>query len=291
MTTESARALHPEDAEYPERLRDLARAAPDPLYALGDTPWPAGPLVTIVGARAATRYGRAAAARIAAQCAALGVGVVSGLALGIDGAAHRAVLARGGWTVAVLGGGIDRIYPPEHASLYTAIARAGRVLSPWRPGAAAARFRFPARNRVLAALGDVTVVVQADAGSGSRHTVRAALALGRPVRVVPWPLDHPGYAGNAACARDPRTAVLETAAEPARLAAEAWALRRPRAGPADDRARLEHALAAGPRTLDGLARAAGLSIAAAARGATALEIAGRIERTGGDRYRSRRGAD
>ena len=287
MTTESARALHPDDAEYPVRLKDLARVAPDPLYALGDAPWPDVPLVAIVGARAATRYGRAAAARIAARCAAAGVGVVSGLALGIDGAAHRAALARGGWTIAVLGGGLDRVYPPEHASLYTAIARAGRVLSPWHAGAMPMPFRFPARNRVLAALGDVTVVVQADAQSGSRHTVRAALALGRIVRVVPWPLEHPAYAGNAAWMRERRAAVLASADEPARLAAEAWAARRRAAEPADDRARVEQALAAGPRTLDALARTAGLAIAAAARAATALEIAGRIERTGGDRYRRR----
>jgi len=281
MTTE----LHPDDAGYPARLLDLARAAPDPLYALGEAPWPDVPLVTIVGSRAATRYGRAAAGRIAARCAAQGVGVVSGLALGIDGAAHRAALARGGWTIAVLGGGIDRIYPPEHASLYTAIARSGRVLSPWQPGAMPMPFRFPARNRVLAALGDVTVVVQADARSGSRHTVRAALGLGRAVRIVPWPLDHPAYAGNAAWARERRCPVLVSGDEPARLAAETWAARRQ--GPADDRARLEQALAAGPRTLDALARASGLPVAAAARAATALEIAGRIERTVGDRYRRR----
>jgi len=279
--------LHPDDAGYPGRLRDLARGTPDPLYALGETPWPDIPLVTIVGSRAATRYGRAAAARIAARCAAAGVGVVSGLALGIDGAAHRAALERGGWTVAVLGGGVDRIYPPEHASLYTAIARAGRVLSPWPPGTQPAHFRFPARNRVVAALGDVTVIVQADAVSGSRHTVRAALALGRCVRVAPWPLDHPAYAGNAAWARDRRCAVLASADEPARLAAEAWAARRQRAEPADDRARIEQALAGGPRTLDALARATGLQVAAAARAATALEISGRIERTGADRYRRR----
>jgi len=283
MTTE----LHPDDAGYPARLKDLARAAPDPLYALGETPWPDVPLVTIVGSRAATRYGRAVAARIAARCAAAGVGVVSGLALGIDGAAHRAALDRGGWTIAVLGGGIDRVYPPEHASLYTAIARSGRVLSPWPGGTQPAHFRFPARNRVLAALGEVTVVVQADAQSGSRYTVRSALALGRAVRVAPWPLDHPAYAGNAAWARDRRCAVLDSADEPARLAAEAWAAHRQRVEPPDDRARLEHALAAGPRTLDALARAAGLPVAAAARAATALEIAGRIERTSGDRYRRR----
>jgi DNA processing protein len=187
----------------------------------------------------------------------------------------------------VLGGGLDRVYPPEHASLYTAIAPRDACCRRGTPGAMPMPFRFPARNRVLAALGDVTVVVQADAQSGSRHTVRAALALGRLVRLVPWPLDHPAYAGNAAW-------TARAQGRRARLGRRAGAACRrglggetARGRSADDRARLEQALAAGPRTLDALARASGLAIAAAARAATALEIAGRIERTGGDRYRRR----
>ena len=281
-------ALEHDHPEYPARLRDLEGDAPDPLYALGDTPWPDAPSVTIVGARAATRYGRAAAARIAARCTARGVTVVSGMALGIDAAAHRSALARGGFTVAVLGVGIDRVYPPEHASLYTAIARAGRVLSPWGGLTTPMPYRFPARNRALAALGDVTVVVQADEKSGSRHTALASLALGRAVRVAPWPLGHPAYAGNAAWARDGRVKVLCDADEAAALALEAFAAKRPGVQPTDDAGRLAAALGARPKPLAELARAAGLSIGAAAAAATALEIAGRIERASFDRFRRRR---
>jgi len=216
---------------------------------------------------------------------------VSGLALGIDAAAHRAALAREGFTVAVLGTGIDRAYPPEHASLYTAIARTGRVLSPWAGLATPMPYRFPSRNRALAALGDVTVIVQADAKSGSRHTGLAALALGRPVCVAPLPLDHAAYAGNAAWARDPRVRVLADADEAADLALAAYATRHEDEAPRSDADRLLRALTKRPKPLDALARHAGLSTASAAAAATALEIAGRIERASGDRWSlpSRRG--
>jgi len=280
-----SRELKIDDPEYPDRLRDLEGDAPDPLHALGDTPWPGAPSVTIVGARAATRYGRAVAARIAARCAVRGVTVVSGLALGIDAAAHRAALAREGFTVAVLGTGIDRAYPPEHASLYTAIARSGRVLSPWAGLATPMPYRFPSRNRALAALGDVTVVVQADAKSGSRHTGLAALALGRAVRVAPWPLDHAAYAGNAAWTRDPRVRVLTDADEAADLALAAYAQHHKGEAPRGDADRLALALTKRAKPLAELARNAGLSAASAAAAATALEIAGRIERASCDRWK------
>jgi DNA processing protein len=280
-----SRALEKTDPDYPDRLKDLAGDAPDPVHALGDTPWPPAPAVTIVGARSATRYGRAVAARVAARCALKGVTVVSGLALGIDGAAHRAALARAAFTVAVLGTGIDRPYPPEHASLYTAIARTGRVLSPWPGQAHPMPYRFPARNRALAALGDVTVVVQADARSGSRHTALAALALGRIVRVAPWPLDHAAYAGNAEWARDPRVRVLADADEAPELARAEFAKRAPGEAPRDDADRLALALTRRAKPLEELARSAGLAAPAAAAAATALEIAGRIERAACDRWR------
>lgn len=284
------RLVGADDPDYPDRLRDLGARAPDPVHALGDSSWPDIPLVTIVGARAASRYGLRVTERLVASLVASGIGVVSGLARGIDGAAHRAALARGGWTVAVLGVGIDQVYPPEHGSLYTRVAQSGRILSPWRAGETARAWRFPARNRVLAALGDVTIVVQADLRSGSGHTARAACALGREVWVAPWPLDHPSYAGNAHWARSGRARVLCAYEDAARNAHAAHAARSPRgAAPADDEGRLFAALTGRPRSIEQLARTSGLAIGTAAAALTALELAGRVERAGSDRYRRRTG--
>jgi len=293
-----ARELHPALAEYPPSLFALGTRRPDPLFALGDTPWPPAPVATVVGARAETRYARKACERLVAALVAAGVSVASGLARGVDASAHRAALARGGFTVAVLGVGIDQVYPPEHASLYTAIARHGRILSPWPAGEGVRPGRFPARNRVLAALGDVTVLVQADARSGSRHTVKAALELGRTVCVVPWPLGHPAYDGGARWVRaEPgRVRVLTAFDEAARAAWDARAARVRAAAPAADTtppgadalpARLLAALSGAPRGLETLARAAGAPVGQAAAALLALELAGRVERCHGDRYRRR----
>jgi DNA processing protein len=285
-----ARLLSAGDPAYPARFHDLGARAPDPLHALGDQPWPEVPLATVVGARRATRYGRRVTTRLVAALVASGVGVVSGLARGIDGAAHRAALARAGFTVAVLGVGIDQVYPPEHGSLYTAIAARGRVLSPWPPGWDVRPHQFPARNRLLAALGDVTILVQADARSGSRHTVSAALGLGRTVWVVPWPLGHPAYEGNAQWVRAGHVRVLsafEDAAQCARAAFEVRPRQRETPQAPDDEARLLAALTRRPRALEDLARECGVRIGAAAAAMTALELSGRVERLGSDRYRRR----
>src|SRR5262249_51822513 len=128
------RALEPHDPEYPPRLHDLGDARPRVLYACGAGAWPATPLVAIVGARAASGYARGVTRRLVASLAAAGVGVVSGLARGVDRAAHAAALARGAWTGAVVGTGPDRIYPAEHAPLYTALVTQGLVVSELPPG-------------------------------------------------------------------------------------------------------------------------------------------------------------
>ncbi len=287
----AVRELRADAADYPVRVLDLGPRAPDPLFALGDSAWPAGPVATVVGARAETRYARRVTARIVAALVAGRVAVASGLARGVDASAHRAALARGGFTVAVLGVGIDQVYPPEHASLYTAIAGRGRVLSAWASGEGVRRGRFPARNQVLAALADVVIVTQADAHSGSRHTVRAALRLGRAVCVAPWPLGHPGYEGNAAWTRAApgRVRVLTAFDEAARVAWAAYDAR-PRQAQAEPLPeRLFAATTRAPKDLASLARAVGAPVGEAAAALLALEIAGRVERVPGDRYRRRAG--
>jgi DNA processing protein len=184
-----ARLLVPGDAEWPVRLDELAV----PPWCL----WVRGPLdlaesalrsVAVVGSRSATSYGEQATAELAAGLARRGWTVVSGAALGIDGAAHRGALAVDGATVAVLAGGVDRPYPASHATLLHRIAESGLVVSEVAPGAAPMKSRFLSRNRLIAALGRGTVVVEADLRSGSRNTVSHAVELNRPVGAYPGPV-------------------------------------------------------------------------------------------------------
>ncbi len=143
------------------------------------------PAVAVVGARSCSRYGAQVARELARELAAAGIVVVSGLARGIDGEAHRGALAAGGLTVAVLGCGIDRDYPRAHAQLALRIAETGLVISEYPPGVEPAPWRFPARNRIIAGLAGATVVVEARQRSGALITADFALELGREVFAVP----------------------------------------------------------------------------------------------------------
>ena len=172
------------------------------------------PRVTIVGTRRATSYGARAAEGFASAFAVAGVTVVSGLALGIDTRAHKAALDMGGLTVAILGCGADVVYPRRNAWLYEKIAQTGVVLSELPPGEPPARWTFPHRNRLLAALGDAVLVVEAPPSSGALQTAGAAMELGRPVLAVPGSIYAEGYKGcnrllrdGAAPALDPCSAV------------------------------------------------------------------------------------
>lgn len=176
-----------EDPAYPLRLRGAA----DPpliLYYRGRQPPEAVPWVAVVGSRKASAYGSQMAFRLAADMAAAGWVVVSGLAVGIDGAAHRGALAGGGVTVAVLGHGPDRVYPEEHRDLAARLAGGGWLVSEYPPGTPAEAFRFPERNRILAGLCDGVVVVEAAPRSGALVTADLALDAGRAVMAVPGPV-------------------------------------------------------------------------------------------------------
>jgi DNA processing protein len=165
-------------------------AAPLALWACGPlrlTDAPRG-WVAMVGARAASDYGLWVARDWGADLADRGKTVVSGAALGVDGAAHRGALAVEGRTVAVLACGIDRAYPPTHATLLDHLARRGLVVTEYPPGATPARHRFLVRNRLVAALAAGTLVVEAGARSGATRTALVAEALGRAVMVVPGPV-------------------------------------------------------------------------------------------------------
>ena len=176
------------DEGYPERLGHLVDPPPI-LFARGRLELLSRPAVTIVGSRRSTEYGRRSAEALAAQMAIRGITVVSGLALGIDGASHRGALDAGGDTIAVLGSGVDLIQPTSHRRLGELIAREGLLLSEFLPGEPARAHHFPRRNRILAALGGAVVVVEAAEKSGALITVEHALDLGRDVYAVPGALD------------------------------------------------------------------------------------------------------
>lgn len=191
----AARRIERDAAEYPSRLLEL-RDPPPFIFVRGVMATAEPPAVAIVGTRTATPYGLRIAQAIAAACARAGVCVISGLARGIDAAAHRAALDAGGRTVAVLGTGPDIVYPRQHHQLQSHIARDGLLLSELAPGETGHRGAFPKRNRLIAALADITVVVEAGEDSGALITSDHALELGRTVACVPNAIDVPMARGS-----------------------------------------------------------------------------------------------
>jgi DNA processing protein len=184
-----------EEPNYPEALRTL----PDPppvLFGRGTLTIGDQWAVALVGTRRATPYGRQAAEHLATALAQAGVTVVSGLARGIDGYAHRAALAAGGRTLAVLGHGLDTVYPPEHRRLAAEIAENGALLTEFPPGTRPDAANFPRRNRILAGLCRATVVVEAGRPSGALITADLALEQGRDVFAVPGSIFSPASRGT-----------------------------------------------------------------------------------------------
>jgi DNA processing protein len=153
------------------------------------------PRVTIVGTRRASPYGRRVTGLVTRAFALRGVAVVSGLALGIDGEAHRTAIENGGLTAAVLGCGTDIIYPARHRGLHERLEEGGLILSEYPPGTCPARWTFPQRNRLLAALGDAVVVCEGCHTSGAMQTAAAALELGRPVFTIPGRITDSNHEG------------------------------------------------------------------------------------------------
>jgi DNA processing protein len=196
------RAIAEADSAYPPGLREL----PDPppvLFVRGAALPAVDRAVAIVGARAATPYGAGVAARLAADLARLGMVVVSGLARGIDAAAHRGALEAGGITVAVLPSGLDCVTPPHHRELAEQIASAsGTLMTELAAGGPRFKGEFVRRNRLIAGLCAATVVVEAAEGSGALHTAAFARTLGRAVLAVPGDVDRPASRGTHALLRE-----------------------------------------------------------------------------------------
>lgn len=187
------KALTPADEDYPTRLTEM----PDPPPALFvDGTLPEGPTVSIVGSRKASPTGLATARRLGKALADQDVCVVSGLALGIDAASHQGALDGGGPTVGVLGCGIDVVYPRSNRRLFDGVRGNGAIVSEYYLGESPLAWRFPARNRIIAGLGDVLVVVEAAEKSGALITARHALDSGGDVWAVPGPPGIPECRGS-----------------------------------------------------------------------------------------------
>lgn len=198
--TPQPRWVDPTSPEWPECLGHLG-SPPRGLWRLGSI-GPLSPAVAIVGSRRATFTGVDIARTIAMDLGAAGIQIVSGMALGIDAAAHSGALDGGGSTVAVLGCGIDVCYPPRHAELRARIIAAGSILTEEEAGTAPFKFNFPKRNRIIAALAAAVIVVEATERSGALSTARWAVDLGREVLAVPGSIRSRQSSGTNLLIRD-----------------------------------------------------------------------------------------
>jgi len=232
------------------------------------------PAIALVGARACSSYGRSVTRSLARDLAAAGLVVVSGMARGIDGEAHRGALDAGGVTVAVLGCGVDRDYPAAHSELARRICESGLVISEYEPGVEPAPWRFPARNRIIAGLCRATVVVEARERSGALITADFALEEGREVLAVPGEITSSLSAGT--------NALLRLGATPVTCAADVLEVfgidpAKPQAVTLDGVAGvLFERLSAGALTADELLRGCGVDPAAGSAALIELELAGRV---------------
>ncbi len=273
------------DAAYPAALLDDPRR-PAALFVRGDLGVLDARRVGIVGTRNATQRGRETAARFGYELSEEGVVVVSGLAKGIDGAAHRGALAvEGAHPVAVVGTGPDRPYPAQHAQLWELVAARGALISEWPPGTAPDAFRFPLRNRILAALVEVLVVVESRERGGSLITAREAAERGVEVFAVPGALQSRAASGTNKLLCDGAAPATETADLLMALGLDRRRAGRsrhdPRALPSAGDRRLIDACRREPRTLEALSLQCGDSLVDTAMGVARLEHAGWLRETAG----------
>jgi DNA processing protein len=269
------------DASFPRLLRGLHDPPPGLfLRGSGSPEILSQAAVAIVGARACSSYGGQVARLLGRELAAAGLVVVSGLARGVDGEAHRGALEAGGLTVAVLGCGVDRDYPAGHAQLARRICERGVVVSEYAPGVEPAPWRFPARNRIIAGLAVATVIVEARERSGALITADFALEAGHDVFAVPGEITSALSAGTNALLRLGATPLTRAADVLEQLGIEAP---QPQAtqqlGP--EASAVLAALAEQPVGADELGRKTGLEAAAVATALAGLELAGAVAEADG----------
>jgi DNA processing protein len=280
-----AKVVRPTDSVWPAGLVDLGDHGPRVLWcrgAIAALPQSSS-AVAIVGARASTGYGEHVAMDFAAGLTSRGFTIVSGGAYGIDGMAHRATLACGGSTVAVLAGGIDQLYPAGHDELLRRIIASGAVISEVSPGGAPTRWRFLQRNRLIAAMAGVTVVIEAGYRSGSLNTATHARDLDRPIGVVPGPVTSGASAGCHRLLRtNPATTLVTTVADVVELVTNETIDAGFEQRDSDNVVRILDSLSSTkPRSVEAIAAKAGIDVPTATSTLGALEAEGRIERSGG----------
>lgn len=267
--------LHPRDSAYPAALRDL----PDPprtLWARGNLALADRPCVAIVGTRRATHYAERVTRELARTLARAGACVVSGLARGVDAAAHLGALEVGGATIAVLGTGLDVVYPKGHAALQREIGERGLLLSELAPTDAAHRGSFPRRNRIIAALASTTIVVEAGVKSGALITAGHALEMGRAVAAVPGPIDVPQSQGSNELLRD-GAVVITSMADVLALLGLTAPVRASELEAGGAERLVWDALGQGGADLDSLCARAGLPAHEGLAAVSALELRGLVE--------------
>jgi DNA processing protein len=280
LETRGLRFVGRSEPGYPRLLRELHDPPPG-LFLRGsaDVELLSEPAVAIVGARMCSSYGGQVARMLGRELAGAGLVIVSGLARGVDGEAHRGALEAGGATIAVLGCGIDRDYPAAHAQLARGICASGLVVSEYAPGVEPAPWRFPARNRIIAGLCLATIIVEARERSGALITADFALEAGREVFAVPGEITSTLSTGT--------NALLRLGATPLTSAAdvlELFGLEPTRSECLDlgpDAATVLDALAREPAAADELSRATGLDAAALATALAELELAGSVAEADG----------
>jgi DNA processing protein len=281
-----------QDENYPARLREIS-APPPMLYLWGELKPQDRWAVAIVGTRRATTYGSAIAQELASVLAASGVTIVSGLARGIDSIAHKAALGAGGRTLAVLGSGLDLIYPPEHRQLAAAIAERGAVLSDYPLGTRPEARNFPPRNRIISGLSMAVVVVEAGKSSGALITADFAAEQGRDVFAVPGELNKLASMGTNRLIQSGAQILLSAEEVLEALNLEMIARKEVAAEtlPEDEtERRVYEALSANPVHVDELQANCGLPISQITASLAMLELKGRARQVGGMHYvRAREG--
>jgi DNA processing protein len=272
------------DRGYPPLLAEL-HDPPGRLHVRGgEIELLTQPAVAVVGARSCSPYGREVARSLARELAAAGLVVISGLARGIDGEAHRGALDAGGPTLAVLGCGIDRDYPRAHANLARRIAESGAIVSAYPPGVEPAPWRFPARNRIIAGLALATVVVEARERSGALITADFALELGRDVFAVPGEITSTLSSGTNGLIRQGAAPLLSSADVFEALGVEFAPPQRPLVSP--PAGAVLDLVVETPRSADELVRVAGLPSSEISAALVELELAGLVSMSDGV-YRGR----
>lgn len=262
--------------EFPEELLTVTQP-PTEVFAIGRVSALSQPRVSIVGTRSSTGYGERTTRTLTRALVRAGVTVISGMARGIDAAAHRTAIEEGGNTVAVLGTGVDVPYPVGHRSLHRTIAERGLVLSENPPGMHACKGAFPKRNRIIAALAPVTIVVEAGFRSGALNTASQALELNRTVAAVPGPIDSDQSRGSNQLLRDGATMIACPDDALALLGVSAPVERTPPPLLPESEQKVWDAIDGGFVQIDDLPAATGLTLAECLAAITSLEIMSLIE--------------